>query len=1146
MYKRLLWIAILAAGLSLLSSITHSTHVSADCNGGSTTSRNFLLNWCPTTESPSFPGGDNVGLSCPASVNGGSTATCTGSYSSAGAAPGGVHVVSWTNIVASNSVMSSVSSNGSSADAGPQIFANNCFNIVTSSDYSPPVTYAGRDGPRSQYYASSPYHYDGWRAGSSPGGMIACDPLPDRSNTGWWNSHFYPPGNTADNIGSSGAALVWYQNSSSRSANFSFKINTKPVSTTQKICLRFHVSVTTDNLLGSGHWGNSTTDLQQMSQDDVPDMVGMKGAGQGSLCFDVNPAPCTPGVPPCGPTGGPSSTGITCGGAHMDPPNASNAQTMVSINGTNLGTPASYIVHHTDSALSVGFIPYAQNVSMTYYDRYHIGNSWVNGPSTTLSHGPCYSATCQIIGVDGYGGPGNLVVQGGGVQLTVRITNTGGVDGNQPLYDPFNATRLAVSGTGGSFTTGFGMPPPGQPGSVQDFTFDMLVSSLNGPGSYPPNSAYDSADFVVNYQNSFTVSSPCGRVPIDVYQPFSAHGVPSVTMTPTQEDPSNIAYNTAVCNGASNTACTPGSLAVYIPTSSKFTGPNCPNVGPIPQNQNWNPGLTTTAVNGNCIPTALHGGDSYCAEIDLGYTSGYVGQGGPSDIQLAAGPTPYTNCNVVHNEPFVKAYNSSVSTGSGYQQGSVCPGGGILASWNNDSGTNPTSGNFGAGAQLNTLAALGITGFASAQQPPPTLTPTHAASISFANQAGDINAGTGNDSPNLGGNYGSTDCITLPQESDTHTNMSDNPTNAVKASGSYHYGSVAGNVNLQLNGGSFDPGNNVQIFVDGNVYISGDITYNHAEDNTWTVNNAPAFKLVATGNIYIDPSVGQLDGTYIADGTGSSGNGNIYTCSDPANHFKYMDKSILFDNCNKQLAVNGSFQANKVNLMRTVGSLRDEKPVSSTPGFNSPIMLGKDWSSCSPGTGATIYGCTNDGQSVYSYENFDARYLMTAPAAPDIKLSINYSNYSKWMGSPSPWPPPDGSPYRVEIDINDVYVGDYNLPTGSSPPPFVLHWTVNQPIRSVTVKWKNNQWIPCAGGNPSQCYDPNFEINALQLSEPGSAATQPVNPACDNDGGRKVTLTCAAEVFTLTPELYLPSQTIGKPSVSSQKFQAFTSLPPVL
>jgi len=88
--------------------------------------------------------------------------------------------------------------------------------------------------------------------------------------------------------------------------------------------------------------------------------------------------------------------------------------------------------------------------------------------------------------------------------------------------------------------------------------------------------------------------------------------------------------------------------------------------------------------------------------------------------------------------------------------------------------------------------------------------------------------------------------------------------------------------------------------------------------------------LVATGNIYIDPGVKELDGVYIAKNDDSGDKGNIYTCSvKTGGTFTPEPAKTLYSNCDNQLTVVGSFVADQVNLMRTYGTLKN-----STTGTN--------------------------------------------------------------------------------------------------------------------------------------------------------------------------------------------------------------------
>lgn len=123
--------------------------------------------------------------------------------------------------------------------------------------------------------------------------------------------------------------------------------------------------------------------------------------------------------------------------------------------------------------------------------------------------------------------------------------------------------------------------------------------------------------------------------------------------------------------------------------------------------------------------------------------------------------------------------------------------------------------------------------------------------------------------------------------------------------------------------------NKIALFVTGDVHITGNITIG----GSWTVDKAPAFYLIVTGNIFIDPGVTQLDGVYVAQPVNAANplasEARIYTCAANAS----LSAAVIFQSCANQLTVNGAFVAQQVKLQRTFGSLRDalanETPVGA-------------------------------------------------------------------------------------------------------------------------------------------------------------------------------------------------------------------------
>jgi len=108
------------------------------------------------------------------------------------------------------------------------------------------------------------------------------------------------------------------------------------------------------------------------------------------------------------------------------------------------------------------------------------------------------------------------------------------------------------------------------------------------------------------------------------------------------------------------------------------------------------------------------------------------------------------------------------------------------------------------------------------------------------------------------------------------------------------------------------------VFVDGDVYITGNITYT----GSWSYNNIPLFQIVARGNIYIDRSVTQLDGVYIAQPWADLSHGYVYTCTTGA-AAPTLAAGAFYNSCTTPLKVNGSLVTRSLQLLRTSNSLHD-------------------------------------------------------------------------------------------------------------------------------------------------------------------------------------------------------------------------------
>jgi len=140
-------------------------------------------------------------------------------------------------------------------------------------------------------------------------------------------------------------------------------------------------------------------------------------------------------------------------------------------------------------------------------------------------------------------------------------------------------------------------------------------------------------------------------------------------------------------------------------------------------------------------------------------------------------------------------------------------------------------------------------------------------------------------------------------------------------SGNYTIDASGGTYTLSLGSGTIPAGKNIALFVNGSVYINGNITY--AAHNPA---NVPKFAIVAKGNIYIAHNVGQLTGWYIAQPSGSGAlatdenDGVIWDCDDN-DQANAVVATWIQSNCGSKLTINGALIAKHVNLHRINGDV---------------------------------------------------------------------------------------------------------------------------------------------------------------------------------------------------------------------------------
>lgn len=744
----------------------------------------------------------------------------------------------------------------------------------------------------------------------------------------------------------------------------------------------------------------------------------------------------------------------------------------------------------------------------------------------------CYRASCKILNVSG-DAPGGLIRKGGPATATVELKNisdgpgTGG-PGNGPLVllNPLEGITLGIVGNGGLWASSVSLNKPGEPG---DTTIINVPVTDNSPGSGPGTMH---VEFKPTYFNAFDIGDLCTADP-DVYLPFKLTPNATAGYAPSAEDPRWVNYKTWVRGEG-----LPDGVAAGASTTSKFYkqgGPTYASVGggSYGNGDTYTQGSATDPAQ-YVISGPIAAGDTYCSRIDINYTTALFGPG--NQVVPTSGPGEAFQCPKIGNRPFFKVYGNSISANGDFKSssGNTCAGDGKLGGWFNNVSS---SYQYGASSELSTLSRVNTVGVASAQ----TLFNRTPNELAFANSDPMTQDAY---SPKLGGNYGNgPHCLPtyeLPTNSPAlpTTNFSD----PALANGSYTTD------NLSLTGNNVvRNGQKLSIFAK-DVYIGGNITYEDNPASPWTRKTVPSLVIRASGNIYIDPSVTKLDGLFIAEPNGSTG-GNIYTCGTAS--FTRMSSASLYGSCNNQLTVRGSFVARKVNLMRTYGSLRDEKPVST---YTKPPAL--KW-----------YGA--DGQSGNCAQVYE-------PAEPPANVSNIWSD--NWLCTETP---------GVELAWT-WYAGDHDgcpysgFPDGMAGCKSVATLKkegydncVNWDIPEDTNTWYDNALcIKGFDGSLSFSYTdktaPDGSVTCTNVKEPSDphgqwasggyyvcidndplvTAPAGLGTACSNMGARSSTNrpTCAAEVFDFSPEMYM-----GNPPVdpapggrTRYDFDAITSLPPVL
>ena len=324
-------------------------------------------------------------------------------------------------------------------------------------------------------------------------------------------------------------------------------------------------------------------------------------------------------------------------------------------------------------------------------------------------------------------------------------------------------------------------------------------------------------------------------------------------------------------------------------------------------------------------------------------------------LRFSGGPTSFTDGCVItiQRYPYLKAYGADIMTGGGF--GPTCnTQSGIFARIRPTS-KQPITNRSGSTSQLGAFAWDDISGFATASLRDTAPAAVNGNRLSFAGTSFDVNSQTDVMGGNLTGNPA---CI--PDYYNTTQYPAGSPVRVENPSGNlnnnagfnskqvfYNYGTAPATVKTAtMNNYS----GKTTFYVNGDLEINGNIIYNNSS-GYGSIANIPNLTIVVLGNIYVDRSVSQLDGIYIAQPLANGTKGRIYTCA--VGSTVYTTPTAVYDNCSggygvagaghnvSKLVVNGSFIAKKVIFNRAINTLNDstfKEPYANSNGAETFIF----------------------------------------------------------------------------------------------------------------------------------------------------------------------------------------------------------------
>jgi hypothetical protein len=364
-------------------------------------------------------------------------------------------------------------------------------------------------------------------------------------------------------------------------------------------------------------------------------------------------------------------------------------------------------------------------------------------------------------------------------------------------------------------------------------------------------------------------------------------------------------------------------VAVTIPSASYTTTPaaisgTAQNLSPVAGRGNG-----TFEAPATSIPSAGAYTINWIVSWQIGARSGNI--------------TCQNTNNLVSNQPYVRFYGNDVFAGGGF--GDSCSSNGFIDA--KGFGKNATHATYvGTASELAVFAV----GLIQNVLPGSQRDRSSVRELAFANVDStgvQVDPATGK----FGGGFGSTLCATdyFAQEAQA-THLNDTVVDlSTLDSGAYSFGSGSGSTISLNTGAGLNDGKRIVIYVDGNVEVTSNNTgrfgFLNAQGIWQSISDIPSISIIVSGNIYVQSNVSTMDGTYVAQPrfSNDTATGKIYTCADGVNDplANLTDTSaqgnaaFILSKCGSKLTVTGAFLAQRVHLLRSVGTVNSGKPFES-------------------------------------------------------------------------------------------------------------------------------------------------------------------------------------------------------------------------